>query len=324
MVPWLRRFADRAGAMGTSDAVRAQGLALERMADLVPPALAVRTRADAIRALLSAGDRQAARRLLERMAADTSTPSETQVLAQTAFVQALIDEGQLDSATARLAVLGDRVVAEERQALRFAVARARISRGELEPAAALLAGDSSVAGLAVHGWLALYRGRLKEATALFRRAGPYAGDRRDATERTAMLALLQQIKAEQSPELGAALMRLAQGDSSGAVDALQRAARGFAAGGRADVLLLAGQVARALPGRQGEAVELFAEVVRTGGGGAAAPAAELAWARVLAQQSRFQDAIGHLEHLILTYPGSAVVPEARRELERLRGAIPRS
>jgi hypothetical protein len=26
----------------------------------------------------------------------------------------------------------------------------------------------------------------------------------------------------------------------------------------------------------------------------------------------------------LTYPGSAVVPEARRELQRLKGAIPKS
>ena len=32
----------------------------------------------------------------------------------------------------------------------------------------------------------------------------------------------------------------------------------------------------------------------------------------------------NLEHLILSYPGSAVVPEARRELERAKGAIPKS
>jgi hypothetical protein len=36
------------------------------------------------------------------------------------------------------------------------------------------------------------------------------------------------------------------------------------------------------------------------------------------------DAITHLEHLILTFPESAVVPEARRTLERAKGAIPRS
>jgi hypothetical protein len=91
------------------------------------------------------------------------------------------------------------------------------------------------------------------------------------------------------------------------------------------VLLRAAQIAA----RQGQAhealaAELLAEVVRTGGRGAAAPAAELEWARLLLRQARPGDAMAHLEHLILTYPGSAVVPEARRELERAKGAIPRS
>jgi outer membrane protein assembly factor BamD (BamD/ComL family) len=42
------------------------------------------------------------------------------------------------------------------------------------------------------------------------------------------------------------------------------------------------------------------------------------------RQGRTAEAVQRLEHLILTYPGSAFVPEARRELERARGAIPRS
>jgi outer membrane protein assembly factor BamD (BamD/ComL family) len=45
---------------------------------------------------------------------------------------------------------------------------------------------------------------------------------------------------------------------------------------------------------------------------------------VLLRQGRTADAIPHLEHLILTYPNSAFIPEARRELERARGAIPKS
>jgi TolA-binding protein len=90
------------------------------------------------------------------------------------------------------------------------------------------------------------------------------------------------------------------------------------------VLLLAGQVAAGMPLRETEAAELFEEVIRTAGTGAAAPAAELAWAKLLRRQERPQEAVQHLEHLILTYPGSAVVPEARRELERARGTIPRS
>jgi hypothetical protein len=71
-------------------------------------------------------------------------------------------------------------------------------------------------------------------------------------------------------------------------------------------------------------VQIFEQITRAGGTGAAAPAAELEWARLLVRQGRAADAVQRLEHLILTYPGSAFVPEARRELERARGVIPRS
>jgi hypothetical protein len=64
--------------------------------------------------------------------------------------------------------------------------------------------------------------------------------------------------------------------------------------------------------------------VRVGGEGAAPPAAELEWGRLLVRNGRSADAIPHLEHVILTYPNSAFVPEARRVLERAKGAIPKS
>jgi hypothetical protein len=104
---------------------------------------------------------------------------------------------------------------------------------------------------------------------------------------------------------------------------LQRAAATLTNGGRPDVLLVAGQVAAALPGHETAATTLLQEVA-TSSTGAAAPAAELAWARLLLRQGLAHEAIARLEHLILTFPGSAYVPEARRVLERARGAIPRS
>ena len=58
--------------------------------------------------------------------------------------------------------------------------------------------------------------------------------------------------------------------------------------------------------------------------GSAAPAAEYALAVVYASTGRPQQAIVHLEHLILTYSHSAVVPEARRLLDQVRGAIPKT
>src|SRR6266581_4204170 len=141
---------------------------------------------EAARAFIEAGDRAGARDVLERVAGDTAAPPDAQALAQTAIIEALIAGGQLDDAAKRLETEG-RLAAEDRAALRLKLARARITKGELDLADAALARDSSVDALALRGWVALYRGRLKDAGELFRAAGPYAGDRRDATDRSAML-----------------------------------------------------------------------------------------------------------------------------------------
>ncbi|HEX9279071.1 MAG TPA: hypothetical protein VF890_00425 [Gemmatimonadales bacterium] len=324
----LRRFADRAATVPGPEAKRARGLALSRFADLVPGALAAQARAAAARALLDAGDRAAARAALERLAADPAAPADAQALAKATLVEILIADGQLDSAAATLAAAGDRLSGEDREALRYGLVRARLARGELDRAEQLLAADSSVDALALRGWVALYRGDLKRAGELFRDAGPYAGERRGATERATMLALLQQVGEAEDKDLGAALLLLARGDSAAAVGALRRAAGALPAqSGRADVLLLAGRVAMALGGvHDSTAAVLFAEIVAGAGtaAGAAPPAAELAWARLLLRRGKAEDAVAHLEHLILTHPTSAVVPEARRELERAKGVIPRS
>ena len=320
----VHRFADLAAARDTPEARRVRALALARYAELVPDPVAVRARADAARAFLAAGDREGARAVLERVARDSAAPAEAQALAQAALVQTLIEAGQLDEASQRLAGDG-RLTDEDRATLRLHLVRARIAAGDLDRAGALLARDSSVEALALQGWIALYRGRLKQAWQLFLDAGPYAGDRREATDRTAMLALLQQVPGDTFPELGRALLTLARGDSGRAVDSLRLAATRLSGTGRPDILLLAARIAAHLGlEQQRTAVALCDEVVRTGGTGAAAPAAELEWARLLERQQQTAAAIQHLERLILSYPGSALVPEARRELERAKGAIPKS
>jgi hypothetical protein len=149
-----------------------------------------------------------------------------------------------------------------------------------------------------------------------------------------MMALLQRVQEESNAELGAALLTLARGDTAAAIVALRRAgSRLPVQGGRLEVLLLAGQVAARAGGvNDATALALFDEIVRAapgggggGGGESAAPAAaELEWGRLLVRNGRAAEAIPHLEHLILTYPNSAFVPEARRVLERARGAIPKS
>jgi len=320
----VHRFADLAAAHETPEARRVRALALTRYAQLAPDLIAVRARTDAARAFLAAGDKEGARAVLEQVARDSSAPAEAQALAAAAVVQTLIESGQLDEAGRRLADDG-RLADEDRATLRVRLVRARIAAGDLDRAGAMLARDSSVEALALKGWIAVYRGRLKDAWQLFLDAGPYAGDRREATDRTALLALLQQVPGDSFPELGSALLTLARGDSAGAVAGLRLAATRLSGTGRPDVLLLAARVAARLgPEQQVTALALCDEVVRTGGTGAAAPAAELEWARLLERRQQTAEAIQHLEHLILSYAGSALVPEARRELERAKGAIPKS
>src|SRR5256714_1340441 len=255
----VRRFADLAAAHDTPAARRVRALALARYAELVPDPVAVRARTDAARAFLAAGDREGARAVLDQVARDSTAPADAQALAQAALVQTLIESGQLDEAARRLA--GDsRIADEDRATLRLQLVRARIAAGDLDGAGAMLARDSSVEALALEGWITLYRGRLKQAWQLFLEAGPYAGDHREATERSAMLALLQQVPGDTFPELGSALLTLARGDSARAVQALRLAAGKLQAvesgGGRGDVLLLAGKGAAPVgagPGRSAAA-----------------------------------------------------------------------
>jgi tetratricopeptide (TPR) repeat protein len=323
----LRRFADLAGAVATPAGHRVRGLALSRWADLVPSPLAERARAEAVRELLDGGDRVGARAVLERLAADSLAPADAKAMAEAGLLEVLIADGQLDAAERRIAAASNVLSGDDQGSLRLQLARARVARGELDRADAVLESDSSVAAIAQHGWIALYRGDLAGAVSAFRSAGPFAGTRAEATERTAMVALLMAVDGESNRELGAALLTLARGDSLGAVAALRRVAGQLPrSGGRLPILLLAGQVAARLGGtpQEATAIALFDEIVSAGDTGAATPTAELEWARLLVRQGRPNDAVQRLEHLILTYPGSAVVPEARRELERARGAIPRS
>src|SRR2546422_1766775 len=130
-----RRFADLAGARSTPDARRVRALALARYADLAPEVGggAARARADAARAFIEAGDRVAARAVLERVAQDSNAPPDAQRLAQRAVVEALIDGGQLDTAARQLATNG-RLSADDRAGLRLRLAPARLATGELDRA----------------------------------------------------------------------------------------------------------------------------------------------------------------------------------------------
>jgi hypothetical protein len=157
----------------------------------------------------------------------------------------------------------------------------------------------------------------------FKAAGPYAGERSEATERTALLALLQPIETDSLPALGQALLQLARGDTAKAVAGLDRVAGDLPpVKGGAEIRLLAGRLATAA-GKPGDAERLLKAAASADAPGTA-PAAELALAELLLDQRRPAEAVAQLEHLILTYPASALVPQARRRLDEARGAVPQT
>ena len=314
-------FIEQVRALGTRDARRALGQSLELLAERQGPAPAARTRLEAARAYADGGDPVAARRMLALIAADRTASGELAVQAVRALLEVQIAAGELEPAEQTLSDRGDLITAEDRATLRRRLANAWIGRGDLPRAARLVAADSSVDGIALEGRLALYRGDLKATRLLFQQAGPYAGSRDDATERTAILALLQPIEADSLPALGSALLALVRGDTAAAIAGLDQVAAGLPPrSGGATLALLAGQLAWAR-GQLPDAERRLRLVAATGVP-ATAPGAELDLARLLVSVHRNVEAVAQLEHLILTWPRSAFVPQARRLLDEARGAVP--
>src|SRR5262249_54537830 len=157
---------------------------------------------------LEAGDRGDARKVVEQIegqGGEAGVPT-------AALVEVLIGDGDLEQAEQRFTAAKG-LGGDDEARLRLELARAWTARGELDRADDVLGTDSSVDAVAERGWTALYRGNVARARNAFREAGPYAGDRADATRRTEMLALINDVDSTLGAKLGAALLTLARGDS---------------------------------------------------------------------------------------------------------------
>lgn len=224
-------------------------------------------------------------------------------------LEALARMGQGAEAERVLANAESAIGANSTRSFARTIAWAWIRAGNLQKARAALADAPLDADDAVAGWLALYEGDLATA----RRALRFGET--SSSEAVQALALLTRTRAERSTDVGGAFLSLAAGDSSAAAERFARAASSLE--DAASLLFTMAARLETARGADARALPLWVRVAEGYATAPEAPEARLEWARALKRGGDLRGARGQLEHLILTYPTSALVPQARRELDAL-------
>ena len=200
--------------------------------------------------------------------------------------------------------------ARARQSYARQVAWGWIRAGQVEKARAALGGANGEDEDEVTAWIALYDGDL---------AGARAGLRRPAEatpDVVTVIALLGRTRADSSRTVGAAFLALARGDSVQAAVRFERAADELS--DAAPLLLALAARVQGARRQDGAAAVLWQRILQRYAAAPEAAEADLEWGRSLRRKGDTKGATERFEHLILSYPQSALVPQARRELEAVR------
>jgi tetratricopeptide (TPR) repeat protein len=185
-----------------------------------------------------------------------------------------------------------------------------IRAGQVEKARAALTGASGDDEDEVSAWIALYDGDLAKARAGLRHPSE------TTTEIVTAMAFLGRTQADSSRAAGAAFLALARGDSAQAVTRFERAADELS--DAAPLLLALAARVQSARHQDGPAIAIWQRILTQFAAAPEAAESDLEWARALRRKGDNAGAVEHLEHLILTYPQSALVPQARRELDAVR------
>ena len=298
-------------------AQRAEGadawlVARDALVAAATPALDGALFADAARDALRGGDARGADSIAAFAAAlmDSAAAANVAVPVRVEALSVLgrgRDAEQLATAYARWCTL------EQRAAMARWVAWAWVRAGDLTRARASLEASGEDAGDAA-GWFELNEGDLAAAR---RRLAPERA--RSADELTAV-AVLGRTTKDRSPAAGAAFLALARGDSAAAARYFALAAIELA--DAAPLLLAEAARIEAARGDDAAAIAIWQRIVEQMPQSPEAPASDLAWARALRRSHADAAAVARLEHLILNYPESALLPQARRELDAARRTVP--
>jgi tetratricopeptide (TPR) repeat protein len=245
----------------------------------------------------------------------TATDSESVRALLPIRVRALSALGQAAEAEALIAANAGRVDSTERVRLVRLAAWGWVRAGDLAKARAAIGttpmGEEDDRTM---GWISLYEGDLRSARRILKRTGETQPDL------VLALALLARTKVDSAPQVGSAFLALVRGDSAGAAAKLEAAAP-TVPDAAALMLNAAARLAVARHDENG-AVAIWQRVSEQYPSAPEAAEAELEWARVLRRRGETAAAVQRLEHMILTYPRSALVPQARRELDLAKQSVP--
>jgi tetratricopeptide (TPR) repeat protein len=204
-----------------------------------------------------------------------------------------------------------------------ALAGAMLDRGDPADAEKLLTGVSGPRASLVRGRIALRQGDLPKALSALMAAAPsLQGD--EATETIALITLVGRLSPAGGDVLGRALAKAWAGDRKAAVLLIENGSTTLPADEHSAILdYAAGLADRADLAPDAERIRrtIVTDYAQT----LEAASALLALGRAISGRPEAQDEARQLfERLILDYPRSALVPQARHELDLLHSRVPSS
>src|SRR5690625_499127 len=284
------------------------------------PPLVIRGRLGAL--ALELGDTAAARdhfRVLEEAYEGGSAERRVAVAVR---IELSAQEGEVESAARDFARFrGEYPDAPESDRLAALVAGIFLDRGDRESAERAIAGtDGPRTGL-VRGRIALEEGDLIGARTVLQKAALQL-EGTEATETIALVTLLRRLDETGGALLSEALPLVGSGQVQEALEILTRFDPRLGRGERGALLEFAAGLADE-GGLTREAEGIRRLIVTKLPDSPEAPLALLRVGRSLGTRpDQILEARSYLERLILEHPQSALVPQARRELERLRDLLP--
>lgn len=262
-------------------------------------------------ASLRAGDAAAALSIVRRKSTVGKVADSVRVRALLGLeIAALGELGRGNEAQQKLDDAAKKLDPDTRASLARPLVAGWLRAGEVARAKAAMHGTELADDDEMAGWLALYEGDVVNARKRLLRAASNRPELVDA------LGILARTRVEQLPGLGEAFATLARKDSTGAAKRFVQLADSVGAAAPAFIA----QGARL--SRKNEAVALYDRIIRDFPRSPEAPEALLAWARALRDAGDKPAAVTKFEQLLVDYGTSALAPQARRDLERLKGAIP--